>query len=85
MKERTHLCKAEFQCEITIGPNCDDGEEIRRVEDACIIAFGGDRPEIISLTGFVNNNGETLAEVIRDKHFDFGFKMVRNEEIRWWG
>lgn len=69
--EKSVSGRCEFHCDVLKGPDCDGGEEIRKVEDVCLVHWNGTKSTILSLSDFTNSKGLTLEEVLRDKEYDF--------------
>lgn len=71
-----------FECEITTGPDCDSGVEVRKVEDPALLLRADKGLKVIALSDFRNEHGDTIAEVLRDREYDFTLGMVKNAEKR---
>jgi hypothetical protein len=70
--------KCEFLCTVVKGNDCDTGEEIRKIEDVCLGHWDGKKMEIVELSGFVNSQGVSIAELLMDQKFDFANKISEN-------
>lgn len=80
--ERHNYCKCEFVCEVITGPNCDDGIEIRKVEDPSIQLTDGKNAVFIALSDFRNDDGKTITDILKDDEHEFTLAMVECEESK---